>query len=92
MVSYQKLLEYFRMEIYMSNKLYDILKAYEEASVSLSEYMGINLGFCDRLKLMILYPIQYYKIGKAAIQIKNLKEELKEKGYLVTEGEKTDDK
>ena len=76
----------------MANKLYDILKAYEEASVFLSEYMGINLGFWSKLKLIILHPIQYYNVGKAAIRINNLKEELKEKGYLVTEGEKTDDK
>lgn len=78
------------MEIYMSNKLYDILKAYEETPVFFSEYLGVNLGFWDRLKLMIFHPIQYYNVGKAAIRIKNLKEELKEKGYLVTEGEQTD--
>lgn len=76
----------------MSNKLYDILKAYEETPVFLSEYMGINLGFWNGVKLMILHPILYYNVGKAAIQIKNLKEELKEKGYLVTEGGQTDDK
>lgn len=80
------------MMIYMSNKLYDILKAYEETPVFLSEYMGINLGFWNGVKLMILHPILYYNVGKAAIQIKNLKEELKEKGYLATEGEQTDDK
>lgn len=86
MALYQRLLEYFRMVIYMSNKLYDILKTYEEASVFFSEYMGINLGFWNGVKLMILHPILYYNVGKAVIQIKNLKEESKEKGYLVTEG------
>lgn len=92
MALYQRLLEYFRMVIYMSNKLYDMLKAYEETSVFFSEYAGVNLGFWDKLKLMILHPIQYYNIGKAAIRIKNLKEELKEKGYWVTEGEQTNGK
>lgn len=78
------------MEIYMSDKLYDILKAYEETPVFFSEYLGVNLGFWDRLKLMIFHPIQYYNVGKAAIRIRNLREELKEKGYLVTEGEQMD--
>lgn len=78
------------MGIYMSNKLYDILKAYEETPVFFSEYLGVNLGFWDRLKLMIFHPIQYYNVGKAAIRIRNLREELKEKGYLVTEGEQMD--
>lgn len=80
------------MEIYMVNKLYDILKVYEATPVFLSEYMGINLGFWSKLKLIMLHPIQYYNVGKAAIRINNLREKLKVGGYWATEGEQTNDK
>lgn len=76
----------------MDNKLYDIFKTYQAASDFFPEHMGVNIGFWGKLKLMILHPIQYYNLGKAALRINYLTEVLKENGYWVTEGEQTNDK
>ena len=68
----------------MANKLWDVFQAYCAVPEYFSKYLGMELNFWIKCKTIILHPIEYYRLGKAALRIEAIAQYLKENGCSET--------